>query len=423
MVDNAAQSSTPTLPGKRCSRFWPLVALTIAVGLPFSAARAQTYMVIHNFSGQDGENPSAGPTLDKSGNLYGTTYNGGRDNYGVVYKLVHNGPSWLLTTLYSFTGGEDGAHPGLGSLVRGADGTLYGTTVAGGSNGKGTAFSLSAPRTAKACITVLCPWKETVLHPFGGAGDGDFPNGAIIFDSAGNLYGTTTYGGAYGNGTVFELTPAGDSWTETIVYSFAGGDDGGSPTSGIILGSDGNLYGTTSNGGVDDDGTAFELAHSGSGWTKTTLYSFHYESDGGGPTGLTFDSAGNLFGGTIYGGPNGGGVVYELSPVNGTWSYTLLYSFKTGFFGLGGPASALTLDTSGDVYGTTSEDGAYFGGSVFELTPSDDGWTFTDLHNFTGGDDGDDPNGSLTIDAAGNIYGTTTTGGTNDLGVVFELTP
>ena len=405
---------------KNWPRFWPLLALLTVLGLSAAFAQAQTLKVLYSFTclGPGGCAPQAGPTLDGSGNLYGTTYSGGAGDYGVAFKLSHIGASWVLNPLYSFNAGEDGGYLGVGSLIRVADGTLFGTTYAGGSKGGGTAFSLRPGPTV--CRVVTCSWTVTVLHPFGGGNDGANPDGTIVFDSAGNLYGTTLNGGAYGNGTVWELTPSGGSWTETILYNFTGGSDGANPT-GVVLDSAGNLYGTTASGGIDDNGTVFELTRSGSGWTKTTLYTFQSVPGGGDPQGVIVDEAGNLYGGTARGGAYGSGTVYELSPSQGGWMFTTLYNFNGNDYA--GPGNILTRDASGNLYGATYGAGLYGYGSVFKLTRSDGGWNFADLHDFTGGDDGGLPGGALVLDPAGNIYGTTVEGGSYGYGVLFEITP
>jgi uncharacterized repeat protein (TIGR03803 family) len=266
-----------------------------------------------------------------------------------------------------------------------------------------------------------------VLHRFTGGSDGAYPfSGDLVFDKAGNLYGTASAGGLgcqYACGTVFELSPSMGSWTETTIYSFTGGNDGEYPAGGVIFDKAGNLYGTTQEGGSTGGGTVFELTPSGSGWTETTLSTFG--SDGYHPQGgLIFDSSGNLYGTTVFGGPGGGGVVYELTPSNGSWVATVLY----GLTGYEGPMDSLAMDAGGNLYGTSSLTGFYGKGQVFKLAPSNGGWVFSDLHSFTGGGDGEFPIGNVVLDAGGNIYGTTFLGGlesdcTGGCGVVFKITP
>lgn len=273
-----------------------------------------------------------------------------------------------------------------------------------------------------ACKTALCPWTETVLHRFSGGSDGGAPGfGDLIFDQAGNIYGTTSAGGAYGYGTIFKLTPSGGSWTETVLYSFTGGSDGSQPFAGLIFDNVGNLYGTTFVGGTFGYGTVFQLTPSGSGWTETVLYSFHGESDGSEPVGgLIFDRSGNLYGTTSTWDAGKGGTVFKLTPSDGTWVFALLYSFT----GQGGPLASLTMDATGNLYGTTY--GVGFFGNVFKLTRSGNGWTYTSLHDFTGYYDGANPWGNVILDASGNIFGTSSFGygGYPDCcGVAFEITP
>lgn len=389
-----------------------LVILTTALFLVagFSQpAYSQTYTVIHNFTnkGSDGADPYGGPILDRSGNLYGTTYLGGTFGAGSVYKLSPNGSSWTYSSLHSFKGISDGSGPAFGSLAVDAQGRLFGTTE-GGLN-FGTAFAVCS-----------CALKEAIIHRFGSGTDGAQPIGGLAVDSAGNLYGTTSLGGTYGNGTIFEAKRTGQEFSEHVIYSFIGGDDGFNPVSGVTVGADGNLYGTTSLGGAFGDGVVFKLSPSGPGWTETVLYTFQGLSDGQNPVGgVVLDPAGNIYGSTFFGGDKGGGTVYELSLSGGSWALTNLYSFSTYY----GPYNKLTLDASGNIYGTANGAGAYGFGSVFKLTPGHGGWTFTDLYDFPGGDNGSLPYGSVAVDANGNVFGTASVGGTENQGLVFEITP
>lgn len=390
----------------------PAFVLALVCGLTLVAAQpaqAQTFTVLHSFNGVDGNLVEAGPILDRAGNLYGTTQRGGQHDYGSVYKLSHAGSGWLFDPLYSFTLHEDGGYPDQGGLTIGPDGTLYGAA--------GNIFNLGPP--ARTCRSVMCAWHFTTLYTFRGGTDGENTNCKVVFDSEGNLYGTTYYGGQYGLGTVYEATRSGGTWTETVLYSFDGAH-GAIPAGSVILDSAGNLYGTTSAGGPHNWGTVFELTHSGSGWTEQVLYNFTNGNDGRSPYGgVIFDSAGNLYGSAQYNGQNFGGTVFKLSPSGGgAWTFTLLYSLS----GRGGPGNHLTRDSGGTLYGTTYQDGIYEQGSVFELSPSGGGWVYTDLHDFTGGDDGALPMGAVAIDATGNIFGTTSEGG-RGAGVIFEITP
>ena len=233
------------------------VALAISVWLIAAAttAQAQTGTVLHNFTGgADGGNAEAGITFDQQGRIYGTASNGGSHGQGVVYRLVHQSEGWLFSPIYSFGSQQhDGSNPEARVLF-GPNGLLYGTTYDGGADGNGTVFSLQPPATA--CKSFLCPWVETVLHSFTGGADGAYPQfGDLAFDQAGNIYGTTGNGGSgtgcesYGCGVVFKLTRSGSGWTESVLWNFTGGNDGGVPLSGVIFDSAGNLYGTTFFGG------------------------------------------------------------------------------------------------------------------------------------------------------------------------------
>jgi uncharacterized repeat protein (TIGR03803 family) len=377
---------------------------------------ALTFRVIHNFSGgQDGANPNAGVTMDGAGNLYGTAYSGGTSNDGTVYRLQNKGASWIFSPLYSFRGGADGANP-YSRVILGPDGLLYGTTYGYPSNGAGTVFNLRPP--PRACTAALCPWNETVLYSFTGGADGFWPRGDLIFDQSRNIYGTTQ------SGTVYELTLSNGSWAENTLYGFSG-PDGSFPHGGVILDNAGSLYGTTYLGGLASYGVAFQLVRR-IGVTETNLYNFGDGTDGGYlNAGLIFDhqSSGNLYGATSNGGTGGGGTVFELSPP-GTWTkLTTLYSFA-GTSGQCGPWASLFLDpATGSLYGTTLCDGAYGYGNVFELSPSNGGWIYKDLYDFTGGNDGANPVSNVLLHLNGKLYGTASAGGTQNAGVVWEITP
>jgi len=263
-----------------------------------------------------------------------------------------------------------------------------------------------------------------VLYAFTGNDDGGPYPSAVIFDNAGNLYGTTDYG-TYNAGNVFEFTRSGGYWTETVLYSFYGGSDGQYPKGVLADAGFNHLFGITFKGGNDGCGsgvgcgTIFELTRGESGWTKTTLHTFADSGDGAWPEFTPImDAAGNLYGTT--GGFSNPGTVWEMSPSNGGWTFTVLYTFSTP---ASGPFSGLAMDAAGNLYGTTYQGGLYNDGSVFELSPANGGgWTYNDLYNFTGGNDGGWPEGNVTLDGNGNIYGTTTGGGSSRNGVVWEIT-
>jgi len=424
--------------------------LTIAVVLMGASptAQAQTYTPLHSFNGMDENGLYAGLTMDAAGNLYGTTCYGGMNHSGTVFRLVPKNGSWVFSILYNFAGNSanDGACPSA-KVIFGRDGALYGTTNAGGGTqgcsnyyygGCGTVFKLAPPPTL--CRAISCFWVETVLYRFQGGTDGQQPTSEVTFDRSGTLYGTTYYGGGnynnctYGCGTVYKLSPSNGGWKESILYRFAEGD-GALPYAGVILDSSGSLYGTTTSGGTNDGGTVFQLTPSGSGWTETVLLDLFFVQDtvGRNPfAGLIFDGSGNLYGATgmTHRDGGGGGAVFELMPSsNGPWMHTVLYSFDgPGACGLpSGPLEALFMDAAGNLYGTTYCDGAYHYGSVFKLSPSDHGWVYTDLHDFSfSGGDGAYPISNVVLDKNDNLYGTSQGGnpGCNSgCGVVWKITP
>ena len=408
-----------TIPLRSSATLAMMLALVAAVALP---ARGQTYQVIHTFQIGDGATPAAGLTMDAAGRLYGTTASGGAHRFGTVFKLARAGSGWTLSTLYSFKGDNDGAAPA-GRVSFGSDGALYGTTYEGGGNGCnavgcGTVFKLKP--SPSACKTALCPWNETILHAFNQS-DGNFPLGDLLFDASGNIYGVTSQGGVPNlGGVVYELTPSGGGWTQSILYSF-----GGSllyPSAGVIFDKAGNLYGTLLGSG---DGHVFQLAPATSGWVYNEVYALLGGGEGGLPeAGLIFDDAGSLYGASTSYGGGGGGTVFKLTPSNGGWTLSILYSFVGVWGNVDGPIANLVTDKSGNLYGTTYADGAYGMGSVFKLIPRGSGWSYTSLHDFTGGADGANPKSNVIFDANGNLYGTASTGGNQcSCGVVWEITP
>jgi len=356
--------------------------------------------------------------------------------------------------LYSFQGGTDGTYPA-GGLVFDQSGNLYGATSQGG-NDWGTVFELT-PQSGG--------WTKSSIYVFQGKSedDGSAPSGGLIFDAKGNLYGVTSYGGAgdckldgypVGCGTVFELTPNGSTWTETILYSFQGGNDGYLPGGNLTFDAKGNLYGSTFFGGghgVCDQGyypycgTVFELSppsKKGGAWTERVLYSFRNGPDGANPNGgLTFDKEGALYGTTAYGGikaewcsedlGDGCGVAFELKPPakkGGAWTESVLHRFKGWEDGDGQwPGAGLIFDNKGALYGTTvgGGQGSSPGGTAFQLKPprrKGGAWGEAVLYTFTGGNDGGNPMGGLIFDEQGNLYGTDL-GGASKGGNVYELSP
>ena len=396
--------------------------LALFVLLTISAAQAQTFTVLHTFTGGDGWSPVSGLTPDRAGNFYGTTDVGGASNRGTVFRLSRAGSGWILTTLYSFQCQADGGFV-FGGVTFGPDGALYGTTYECGKYDHGVLYRLQPSPTS--CKSALCPWQETVLHSFTGGSDGEDPgNGNLVFDQAGNLYGATATGG-YGEGLVYEFSPSNGGWKETVLYDF-NGEDGFNPNSGLLLDNAGNLYGTTDAGGAEYSGVVFELSRNGSGWTEQVLSAVDFpDTDTCG--GVVMDGQGNLFGTSGCDSLGKPGGVYELTPSNSGWTFNKLYSFS----GSNGPADTPTLDAAGNIYGTSEGTGLYGYGEVFKLTPSNGGWIYTDLHDFTGGADGAYPTGSVFVDANGNLYGTTLYGGTGTCsinqytgcGVIWKITP
>jgi uncharacterized repeat protein (TIGR03803 family) len=407
------KNPTSLLTGRTLQAAFALGLLCSLLSFAGKQMQAQTLTVIHNFLNRgDGGEPMAGVTFDRHGNLYGTTF-GGASSAGSVFKMTNTPGGWVLTTLHSFQGG-DGAGPEA-RVVFGPDGTLYGTAAFGGTGNHGLVFNLRPQATF--CRNVLCPWKLTVIHAFNGA-DGSWPQfGDLIFDSAGNIYGTASQGGAFGWGVVFKLTHSGDGWSESVLYSFTGGNDGQAPFNTVTFDGAGNLYGTTIGGGDFADGTVYELSPSPAGWTETTLHSFN-ETDGESPFGgVVFDAHGNMLGTTIRGGSHGSAVIWQLTPSGGSWNFSLVHEFAGD--DCNGPVDTMTLDAQGNLYGTSSYTGANGDGEIFMLSPSGGGWNFTSLHSFDR-TDGFVPFGSVTLDGNENLYSTAEGPG---WGIVWELTP
>jgi len=420
----------------------PVLKVFVMSLLVTSAWAAPKEKVLHNFgNGADGDIPYSTLISDATGNLYGTTlYGGGSMNCpvgcGTVFELTPGTTGkWKEKVLYSFIGNGDGYYPQAG-LILDTSGNLYGTTFNGGtfddcSDGCGTVFQLAPGAHGK--------WTEKVLHSFNANGtDGTGPADSLILDAAGNLYGTTWAGGGtgcsngWGCGTVFQLAPGGGgTWTESVLYSFCPSSectDGATPFASLIFDGAGNLFGTTSAGGnpicSSGCGVVFRLTmNSGGTWTEKVLHSFGKGKDAANPyASLIFDAHGNLYGTTYQGGTYNAGTVYQLTPgVGGTWTEKVLHSFGKGTDGDNSYAS-LIFDKAGNLYGTTAGGGTLGAGTAFKLSPGAGGkWNETVLHNFN--QPGSAPEASLIFDASGNLYGTTTAGGTYGGGTVFEITP
>lgn len=441
-----------------------LVVMPALFSLPASAEWREK--VLYSFQGgTDGSLPAGGVIFDKAGNLYGETIEGGSTNCppgwcGTIYQLTppaQKGAAWTETVLYVFKGHNqnDGSSPS-GGLIADSVGNFYGVTGYGGSGpcvlfgtatGCGTVFQLSPPKTKGG------KWTEKILYNFKGGNDGDLPTGPLVFDRAGNLYGATEFGGGKGTtcdvfyggncGTVFKLNPPktkGGKWTEKVLHSFAGGTDGAVPNGGLMLDSNGAVYGTSAYGGnqaCNSDvgvgcGIAFKLASpktTGRGWAEEALHIFTGGSDGAGPNAsLVFDAHGSLYGTAGGGGKMQNGVVFRLQAGrSGRWNETVLYAFGDGNAPCC-PGAGLTYDSSGNLYGVSLA-GRYFRGTTFRLAPPSrgHGWIFSVLNSFKGTPDGNHPIANL-VHSEQSLYSTTLWGGTGQAcqggcGTVFETDP
>ncbi len=389
-----------------------LAAVVTAFALTQFAA-AQTFNVLHAFTlGADASSPFGGVTLDSAGNLYGTSALGGAFDYGALFKVEKSGKETVVVS-FDF---NDGWSP-TASLFRDSEGYFYGTAGYGGAGGKcggcGTVFSLDPSGKLKRLLT------------FSGGVDGWIPFDGVTRDPLGNLYGTTGYGGVpnacggLGCGLVFKLDAGGK---ETVLYTFQGGADGGVPSGDLLRDEEGNLYGTASQDGpacLQDCGVVFKVDPSGK---EAVLYGFTDQADGGEPVGgVVRDKAGNFYGTTSYGGDfsscpgSGCGTVFKLDPQG---KETVLYAFHDESDGAI-PQAGVIRDASGNLYGTTQNNGTSFG-VVFKLDPTG---KETVLHAFSGGADGAQPRGKLALDSSGNLYGVTENGGdpTCKCGVVYEI--
>jgi uncharacterized repeat protein (TIGR03803 family) len=381
------------------------VAALIGAGVfPAQSAQAQTFKVLHNFTGSpDGGYPYGGLVRDASGNLYGTTETGGANGAGTVFKVDKSGKE---TVLYSFQGGSDGANPFAG-VIRDAQGNLYGTTANGGPSGAGTVFKVSKAG------------KETVLYSFLGGSDGCYPFGGLLRDSAGDLYGTTEVCGAFGVGTVFEVSKTGK---ETILHSFAGGEkDGEYPSfTTLIMDAKGVLYGVTEEGGAINLGTVYKLTKSGK---LTVLHSFNGgTTDGCDIFGTpAMDKDGNLYGTANACGSSGAGMVWKVAP-KGT--ETVVHNFTGGSSDGSEPVAGVILDGKGNMYGDTYQGGSFNLGTVYKLNKKG---AITILHTFDGSQ-GSYLYAGVIQDASGTLYGTSLYGGSGDecnngCGTVWEFVP
>jgi hypothetical protein len=435
---------------KKCSPRIIRIGLlfTIALTLAVPAPAEWKEKVLYSFQGgTDGSLPAGGVIFDKAGNLYGLTIYGGSTACppgwcGTIYELsppAQKGGAWTEKVVYVFKGHNqnDGSSPS-GSLIADSAGNLYGVTGYGGSGpcvlfgtatGCGTAFELSPPKTKGG------KWTEKVLYNFQGGKDGDLPTGPLVFDSAGNLYGATEFGGGKGAGlcdpfyqgcgTVFKLSPPtqkGGKWTETALHSFAAGNDGYNPNGGLLLDGKGNVYGAAPMGGNQlcnfgdykvGCGIVFKLIPPNKidgAWTEEILHRFTL-ADGAGPNGnLRFDSHDRIYG-TANGGSSQNGVVYRLASGSSAWKEVVLYNFGKG---ISNPQGGVIFDGGGSLFGTALG-GPTYRGVVYRLRRPKFGnqWSFSMLYNFTGPPDGYNPTGDLILNALGSLYTTTSWGGTS----------
>ncbi|MBV8067255.1 MAG: hypothetical protein JO113_04700 [Candidatus Eremiobacteraeota bacterium] len=391
------------------------------------SSQAARVSVIHSFSGAPlSSTPEAGLIADGSGNLYGTAVYGGTPSKvpcdsgcGAAFELSpQKGGTWNETVLYSFKNSETGLYPS-NPLILDAAGNLYGTTPVGGS--QGVAYEL---------VHRAGEWHYKVLHIFMGCRDGQQPESGLT-EFNGNLYGTTVAGGnscSGGNGTVFEFSHVGGRWKYAIIYRFRSYSDGMSPQAGLTYDSSGNLYGTTAYGGNSNCGSGcgmvFELSRSRTGrWSEKVLHQFS-KTDGALPDAdLVWGPSGELYGSTNQGAnsgcPNGCGTIFTLTRgKRNNWRYSIVHAFieQQG----GGPAGNMVFDESGNLYGSTVIGGSGGDGVLFELAPAGGKWTYTVLHDFTSSPDGAEPNG-VVMAGRGKFFGTTIGGGDYSMGSAFEV--
>ena len=402
-----------------------LVSVILVVAAGASESVNPTVLTSFGVNLNGGSNIYGGVILDARGDLYGATADGGAHGSGVVYRLSGSGGSWTETVLYSFRGGLlDGANPHA-SLTWDGQQTLYGTTIAGGLNhnctgGCGVVFSLVPISRGQ--------WMETVIYRFTGGADGSVPYAGLTMDSSGNLYGATSTGGSSGFGVVYKLSYSPTSgWAQTVLHSFSGSADGATPFSAPILDQAGNLYGVTYYGGPGNFGTVYQISPVGDSWKERILYAFEGASDGANPAAsLVFDQAGNLYGTTVLGGSASVGTAFELNAA-GAWTKTVLHNFLGLSSQDGANPNGLIFDSAGNLWGTTVAGGLYNPGTIFELVPQPGGvWQETVDYSFTGGNDGAYPSAGLVLDPFGRFYGTTLWGGLAGHtvgGVAFEIVP
>jgi uncharacterized repeat protein (TIGR03803 family) len=407
-----------------------VLTLVVTLQLVSGIALGQATSLFSFYSQYGDALPIGGLTSDAAGNLYGVTFYGGAVGQGSVFKMSPTAGGWQQTVLHSFVpGGVDGFAP-TSAPVFDAAGNLYGTTEWGGTGecsvfGCGTIYELSPNPDGT--------WKETILHDFTGY-DGFQIHPGLTIDAAGNLYGMASAGGSYAGGTAFELSPVSGGWSFSVLHQFFGGRDGNRPQSAPTLDAAGNLYGTTALGGgssptcISGCGVVFELSPVGNGtWTEKILHNFTSSStDGTSPQSqVVFDAAGNLYSTTFSGGgKTNAGIVFELTPnPDGLWTEKIIHNFNEMKGDGTGPWRGITLDASGILYGVTIDGGTHGRGTLFKLSPSASGdWTETILADFLENSAGFWPNGGPIL-VNGSLFGINASGGRNDQGTVFEVTP
>jgi uncharacterized repeat protein (TIGR03803 family) len=400
-------------------RFVGIFAVVFALAL---TSWASTEKVLWNFGGgNDGSGPWSNYFIsDTKGNLYAATASGGTYSAGTVFMLS---PAGKETILYEFKGqaNGDGAAPH-GRLAFDAKGNIYGSTQSGGTNGTGTVYELTPKRGGG--------WTEKVIYTFSASGaDGNSPSAGMTIAPDGTMYSTTPNGGAFSGGVIFSLKKTSQGWKQTVIHSINFPAEGGFPYEGLMRDTAGNLYGVAPAGGANQNGVVYRLSHTKQGWVDTVLYSFtNQNGDGSGLywIDLISDTSGNIYGATSFGGTNGTGTVWELvySKSKKTYSESVLYDFGASGSGDGNnPYGGLAMDSKGNLYGTALTGGSSNLGAFYKLTKQGKTWKETVLHSFTGGNDGNQPTGNPYIDAKGNLYGLTQTGGTSNLGIVYRITP
>jgi uncharacterized repeat protein (TIGR03803 family) len=447
-------SGPPTLSSRFSATAMAMAVFVLGLTLVPTGWAASQFKVLYSFKGApDGSYPSGALTFDAAGNLYGATQAGGSSGQqcagngcGTIFKLANSGGKWTESVLYSFCLSRDcsdGDSPN-GGLTFYTDGNLYGTTPGGGGSteqcavgtgpGCGVAFELKNQNGK---------WAQEVLYRFHMNHGGAAPNGGLVFDQAGNLYGTAAAGGdccnrfSEGAGVVFELSPGQNGWTEDVLYSFcsqADCSDGSSPYAGVVWGPDGVLYGTTAYGGAGFQGcrggcgAVFELTPGPNGWSEEVMKALRGTDGGQSEASLAGDGKGNLYGTTWLDGAFGHGTVFRLRQQDGIWDYDVLYNFHSGEF-YGSFATQPVVDKAGNLYGTMWTGGngpcnSETCGLVYKLSrgPGDQ-WTYSVIYSFTGGDDGGLPSGTLVLDDKDNLYGVAEMGGTSGNGVVYQIIP